>query len=154
MFQPFTVGRTTFGPLANPLLYAQGATEITLGFNWYLNRFVRFQFNWGTSAVSPGTGNRSAAYISLAIPARKPGDMKSAVLKSRGSSSPPSPSAGPVDRPALADRPPPWPNSSASAAGNTGMPSPISQYFSAAVLTPDALGVPENVEVGYYHDKR
>jgi hypothetical protein len=30
----------------------------------------------------------------------------------------------------------------------------VSQYFSAAVLTPDALGVLENVEVGYYHDKR
>ncbi|MFO0926050.1 MAG: family 2B encapsulin nanocompartment shell protein [Gemmataceae bacterium] len=30
----------------------------------------------------------------------------------------------------------------------------VSQYFSAAVLTSDALGVLENVEVGYYHDKR
>lgn len=30
----------------------------------------------------------------------------------------------------------------------------ISQYFSAAVLTPDALGVLEDVEVGYYHDKQ
>jgi len=30
----------------------------------------------------------------------------------------------------------------------------VSQYFSAAVLTPDALGVLENVEVGYYHDKQ
>lgn len=30
----------------------------------------------------------------------------------------------------------------------------VSQYFSAAVLTADALGVLENVEVGYYHDKR
>ncbi|MBY0522688.1 MAG: cyclic nucleotide-binding domain-containing protein [Gemmataceae bacterium] len=29
----------------------------------------------------------------------------------------------------------------------------VSQYFSAAVLTPDALGVLEHVEVGYYHDK-
>jgi hypothetical protein len=28
----------------------------------------------------------------------------------------------------------------------------VSQYFAAAVLTPDALGVLENVEVGYYHD--
>jgi hypothetical protein len=30
----------------------------------------------------------------------------------------------------------------------------VSQYFSAAVLTFDALGVMENVEVGYYHDKQ
>ena len=30
----------------------------------------------------------------------------------------------------------------------------VSQYFSAAVLTDDALGVLENVEVGSYHDKR
>lgn len=30
----------------------------------------------------------------------------------------------------------------------------VSLYFSAAVLTPDALGVLENVEVGYYHDER
>lgn len=29
----------------------------------------------------------------------------------------------------------------------------VSLYFSAAVLTPDALGVLENVEVGYYHDQ-
>lgn len=30
----------------------------------------------------------------------------------------------------------------------------VSQYFAAAVLVPDALGVLENVEVGYYHDQR
>jgi hypothetical protein len=30
----------------------------------------------------------------------------------------------------------------------------VSQYVSAAVLTHDALGVLENVEVGYYHDKQ
>jgi len=28
----------------------------------------------------------------------------------------------------------------------------LSLYFSCAVLTDDALGVLENVEVGYYHD--
>jgi phosphate-selective porin OprO/OprP len=32
--------------LANPLTNSDGATEMTLGFNWYLNRFVRMQFNW------------------------------------------------------------------------------------------------------------
>ena len=30
----------------------------------------------------------------------------------------------------------------------------VSQYLSAAVLTFDALGVLENVEVGYYHDQQ
>jgi hypothetical protein len=28
----------------------------------------------------------------------------------------------------------------------------LTLYFSAAVLTDDALGILENVEVGYYHD--
>jgi hypothetical protein len=28
----------------------------------------------------------------------------------------------------------------------------LTSYFSCAVLTDDALGVLENVEVGYYHD--
>jgi hypothetical protein len=28
----------------------------------------------------------------------------------------------------------------------------LTLYFSCAVLTDDALGVLENVEVGYYHD--
>jgi phosphate-selective porin OprO/OprP len=32
--------------LANPLTNSNGATEMTLGFNWYLNRLVRLQFNW------------------------------------------------------------------------------------------------------------
>jgi hypothetical protein len=30
----------------------------------------------------------------------------------------------------------------------------LTNYFSLAVLTDDALGVLENVEVGYYHDDR
>jgi hypothetical protein len=29
----------------------------------------------------------------------------------------------------------------------------VSLYFSAAILTSDALGVLDNVEVGYYHDE-
>ena len=32
--------------LADPTRYALEATETTLGFNWYLNRWVRMQFNW------------------------------------------------------------------------------------------------------------
>jgi phosphate-selective porin OprO and OprP len=32
--------------LANPKLYSNRATELTLGFNWYLNPWVRMQFNW------------------------------------------------------------------------------------------------------------
>jgi phosphate-selective porin OprO/OprP len=32
--------------LADPALFASGATELTLGFNWYLNPWVRVQLNW------------------------------------------------------------------------------------------------------------
>ena len=32
--------------LADPTRYSNGATELTLGFNWYLNKWVRTQFNW------------------------------------------------------------------------------------------------------------
>jgi phosphate-selective porin OprO/OprP len=32
--------------LADPTRFAGGATELTVGFNWYLNRWVRTQFNW------------------------------------------------------------------------------------------------------------
>lgn len=39
-FQP---GR---GQLADPTRNSSGATEMTLGFNWYLNKYVRWQFNW------------------------------------------------------------------------------------------------------------
>ena len=34
------------GQLANPGLYSSGATEMTLGFNWYLNKWFRTQFNY------------------------------------------------------------------------------------------------------------
>lgn len=43
------VGQEAFLPgraLANPTLSSAGATETTLGFNWYLSRWVRWQFNW------------------------------------------------------------------------------------------------------------
>jgi phosphate-selective porin OprO/OprP len=32
--------------LADPTRFSRGAAEATLGFNWYLNRFVRMQFNY------------------------------------------------------------------------------------------------------------
>ncbi len=32
--------------LADPTRVSPGASEFTLGFNWYLNRWVRSQFNW------------------------------------------------------------------------------------------------------------
>jgi phosphate-selective porin OprO/OprP len=32
--------------LADPTKYASRATEFTIGFNWYLNAWVRTQFNW------------------------------------------------------------------------------------------------------------
>jgi phosphate-selective porin OprO/OprP len=44
------VGDGVFAPgprrLADPTLYSNGATELTLGFNWYLNKWVRTQCNW------------------------------------------------------------------------------------------------------------
>jgi phosphate-selective porin OprO/OprP len=46
------------GRLADPTRFARGATEATAGFNWYLNRFVRMQFNyehsWFDSPVQLG----------------------------------------------------------------------------------------------------
>ena len=32
--------------LADPTKVTDGATEMTLGFNWYLNAWVRLQVNW------------------------------------------------------------------------------------------------------------
>jgi phosphate-selective porin OprO and OprP len=44
------VGSAVFAPgpagLADPALSSSGATELTLGFNWYLNEWVRVQLNW------------------------------------------------------------------------------------------------------------
>ena len=46
--------------LANPAGSSDAATEATLGFNWYLNRWVRMQFNyehsWFAQPVQLGTG--------------------------------------------------------------------------------------------------
>jgi phosphate-selective porin OprO/OprP len=50
--------------LANPTTNSSGTTEMTLGFNWYLNRLVRLQFNWEHSwfdrpvQLGPGRSNR------------------------------------------------------------------------------------------------
>jgi phosphate-selective porin OprO/OprP len=32
--------------LANPALWSSGASETTIGFNWYFNKWARCQFNW------------------------------------------------------------------------------------------------------------
>ena len=44
------VGDEIFAPgnlrLANPKTNSHAATELTLGYNWYLNSHVRMQFNW------------------------------------------------------------------------------------------------------------
>jgi phosphate-selective porin OprO/OprP len=44
------VGSVVFAPgaaqLADPTKYSRIASELTLGFNWYLNPWVRTQFNW------------------------------------------------------------------------------------------------------------
>ncbi len=50
--------------LVNPALYSSGATELTLGFNWYWNKWVRTQFNWEHARfddpVALGTGTHPA----------------------------------------------------------------------------------------------
>jgi phosphate-selective porin OprO/OprP len=44
------IGREVFQPgaaqLSDPTLFSSGATELTLGFNWYLNQWARVQVNW------------------------------------------------------------------------------------------------------------
>ena len=44
------LGDAVFAPgtarLADPTRFSRGATEMTLGFNWYLNQWVRAQMNW------------------------------------------------------------------------------------------------------------
>jgi phosphate-selective porin OprO/OprP len=46
VFERIPTGRTTFVQLANPVGNSDRAVEMTLGFNWYLNSWVRMQFNW------------------------------------------------------------------------------------------------------------
>lgn len=46
VFEPIPTGRTKFVTLANPVGNSDRALELTLGFNWYLNEWVRMQFNW------------------------------------------------------------------------------------------------------------
>ncbi|HEX5272558.1 MAG TPA: porin, partial [Gemmataceae bacterium] len=46
VFEPLRISRTSTISLANPALSSRGATESTVGFNWYLNAWVRMQFNW------------------------------------------------------------------------------------------------------------
>ncbi len=45
-FTPFSTSRTSTVSLADPTRFSSGATEMTLGFNWYLNAWARVQFNW------------------------------------------------------------------------------------------------------------
>jgi phosphate-selective porin OprO/OprP len=40
--------------LADPTRFSNAATEMTLGFNWYLNSWVRTQFNWEHSWFDQG----------------------------------------------------------------------------------------------------
>lgn len=52
------VGDDVFAPgklqLANPATNANRASELTVGFNWYLNTYVRMQFNWEHAWFSSG----------------------------------------------------------------------------------------------------
>ncbi len=60
IFQTFRVGRRTFGPLANPALFSQGATEFDIGLNWFLNKYIRvevaYEHDWFLQPVQLGTG--------------------------------------------------------------------------------------------------
>jgi hypothetical protein len=46
VFTPFPTSRTTFVQVANPVGNSREATEFTVGFNWYLNAWVRVQCNY------------------------------------------------------------------------------------------------------------
>jgi phosphate-selective porin OprO/OprP len=60
IFQTFKVGKHTYGPLADPTLYSQGATEFDVGFNWFLNKYIRvelaYEHDWFLEPVRLGTG--------------------------------------------------------------------------------------------------
>jgi phosphate-selective porin OprO/OprP len=60
IFDTFKVGKTTFGPLVNPTLFSQGATEFDIGFNWFLNRYIRvavaYEHDWFLQPVQLGVG--------------------------------------------------------------------------------------------------
>jgi phosphate-selective porin OprO and OprP len=65
-FSRLRLGDEVFAPgvarLADPTSFSSGASELTLGSNWYLNRWVRTQFNWEhvwfDDPVQLGTGGR------------------------------------------------------------------------------------------------
>jgi phosphate-selective porin OprO/OprP len=46
VFAPLPTGGTSFVQLANPALNSREATSMTLGFNWYLNAWVRLQCDY------------------------------------------------------------------------------------------------------------
>ncbi len=72
------LGSEVFAPgvprLADPTRYTRAATELTLGFNWYLNAWVRAQFNyehaWFDSPVRLGPAPNALFRHSDAILAR------------------------------------------------------------------------------------
>lgn len=45
IFQPIPLIKTTFTSLVNPAGNSDLAIEMTMGFNWYLTAWTRFQFN-------------------------------------------------------------------------------------------------------------
>ena len=61
VFTPLTAGRTPLR-VADPKKFSSAASELTLGFNWYLNKWVRVQFNyehaWFDTPVRLGPGPR------------------------------------------------------------------------------------------------
>lgn len=60
VFQTFKVGKHVYGPLADPALYSQGATEFDVGFNWFLNKYIRvelaYEHDWFLDPVRLGSG--------------------------------------------------------------------------------------------------
>ncbi|OAI46796.1 hypothetical protein AYO44_10700 [Planctomycetaceae bacterium SCGC AG-212-F19] len=49
VFEPFVIGvggNRAVVRLADPTLWTRGVTEMTVGFNWYWTKWVRWQFNW------------------------------------------------------------------------------------------------------------
>jgi len=68
-------GDVVFAPgdarLADPKLVSNAATEMTLGFNWYMNSWARVQFNWEHAwfaqpvKLGPGPAGRLTSQDSL-----------------------------------------------------------------------------------------
>ena len=62
-YSELELGKSVFtGHLADPNLWSREAQMVDVGFNWYLNTFVRMQFNWERAyyaqPINIGASNR------------------------------------------------------------------------------------------------